>query len=113
MARTPVAVPQANDADIEFVLVVDNTDTPYDLVTGTIELEFFLKPGPASADPSPATASTTGGDAVITDAANGVVVVTLAPADIPDAGEYFYRLDVVRNLRRETVAWGPFTVIDV
>lgn len=89
-----------------------------DLLTG-VTLNFYLKaatvtvnglvPAPDT-DPATVKLSTSTGEIVVTDAINGLAVLTIPPTAVAIAGTFYGRLDAVVASVPTAVAWGPVDI---
>lgn len=108
-----LTVYELNDEQIGLVITEPDTGTAYDL-TGA-DLEMLLKPSADTPDSDPGVVilSTTGGEIVVDDAAQGLATVAIARGDLATPGDLVWRVDVVRPGTRRTAVYGPLRVVNL
>lgn len=114
VTETPLDLIEGNDPDVVFTCKTrDNSTPPVETVVNlnlaTVELYIKTNAGVSDTDPTTIkySTATTPTKIAITDAANGKVTVYFTSADIGGAGTKYYHLDVIKNSRRQTYAFGP------
>lgn len=118
--RRTLIVDQNQDPKKTFrfrVRKADGTTVPYTL-EGSPTIEFYLKASPQAAD---GTAKYTIANSAIVITDDGTqaadtyseITVQFAAADIATPGRFWYRIDVIKAAKRETVIEGPLVVRDV
>lgn len=115
MTKLELETVENNDALRSFTLsrkLADGTVQPVDLTNASVE--FYLKANADQADADAIALYSTGGGAItITDAAAGKLDVQFVAANVSVPGKYAYHLDVIKNGRRVTYAFGLLRVINV
>ena len=111
-----VSVYERNDPLVTFTIqnrnLITGVKTPYDLTGST--LECYVKTSPTTADTIIIAKYVSGSGCTITDAVNGVLTVQFLSTDATLApGTYFYRIDALKTSRRNTLAQGPFIVVNI
>lgn len=112
-AEVAIRVAENNDPLLRLkITTVDRSTSPvtresYDF-TGATEVEFIIKDGVTSADD--VVYDLTSGITIVLPATDGRVDVQVDAADVAEAKNRRYRLDVVKASKRETVMAGPFIV---
>jgi hypothetical protein len=110
--ETDIEVVEDNDSVLVVTCRVDGV--PVDL-TDT-QVEFFLKATKATAESDAVQYSTTNGAVTLFPQETetlGQCRVQVSAADIATPGHQRYRLDVIRNDKRLTFAYGRFVIRDV
>ncbi|SEF34398.1 hypothetical protein SAMN05421837_107369 [Amycolatopsis pretoriensis] len=109
-----ITLNESNDENVKLIITtnVPTAGTALDL-TG-MSLEAFVKPTRATADSDGAVwkGTTTGGQVVITDAANGKATVSI-PGSALTTTQTWWRVDVLSGGLRKTAIYGALTVTDL
>lgn len=115
MSRVNLSFIEGNDPDVTFTLqkkAADGTLTVVDLTGATVELYIKTDVRKTDADATTvkySTSTTPTRIAIQSPATAGKVDVFFLSVDIGGAGEKSYRLDVIKNSRRQTYAHGKLT----
>lgn len=109
MPKIDLTIYVENDPDVIFNLKkrIGRIVTPLDL-TGYL-VEFYVKTEVGQHNSDALKYASTGGQrhiTIVTPPGNGQVIVELDAADVGGPEKQFYNLDVVKNSRRQTYAWG-------
>lgn len=103
---------QANDDTLTVTVADDDTDAVINLGSVT-ELTMVIKATRETADASATLLTMTGGDITVTSAAAGRCEVTVPASAVPNAGDWWYRLDVERGGTTRTATYGDLRIIDL
>lgn len=109
MSRTDLEVVEGNDPTVEFTLYERTSNgvrTPTDLTNAVVEC--YVKGDLAVTDSAAIKYIAT-----VTDAPAGRVRVDMLSADVGGTNVQFYHLDVMRNGRRQTYAYGTLKKVNV
>lgn len=116
MPETPLEFVENNEPTVTFTLrerLADNTRRPADLTGATVELYVKDSPNVDDADALVIYTTTPGdGITVVGQPLDGVVEVQFTLV-ATESGQRWYHLDVVRNGKRLTYAFGPVRVRNV
>jgi hypothetical protein len=113
MSQQTITVAQGNDPLLDIYLTVAGSTTAYDLTGAT--MTFYVKTDPTQSDGSATGTYTSGGGeiTVVGSASEGHLTVQMSSTHLTNAGTYWYKLDSVKNTKKETVMYGPLIVVDV
>lgn len=109
-----IKVVENNDPLVTVTVRVKDEDgnrRAYDLTGATIQL--YVKSAREDTDAAALFTYTSSTEIVVTDATGGVLTIQFAASDIDSAGTYYYHLDAIKNLKRQTVMFGPLKVVNV
>jgi hypothetical protein len=114
MSKLDVEIVEGNDPSVEFtcydVDAVGNRTAAN--LTGAL-IECYVKANRSVADLESIKYDTVGGSIVITDAAGGKARVDMDSDDVGSVTVQWYHLDVIRNGRRITYAYGALKKVNV
>jgi hypothetical protein len=111
MQEVDIVLVQNNDEVLNFALT--SSGSALNLTSATVNMYLKTSAGISDTDPSTLTLTTTGGSPaiVVTNAAGGLLTVTIPKADLAPTAVYgYYRMDVVLSSQQHTAIWGSVTI---
>ncbi len=109
--RRALELLQRNDESVQLTITAETTGDPQDLTGATVEA--YFKTSAEAADTTATVLSTVTGEIVVQSPASaGIALMTVPQGLVTDAGESWWRTDVVAGGKRKTAMYGPFIVRD-